>query len=369
MKTKLILIILCLSITSLAKSQELYMYVSDAANFNSGDWQIIRYNIDGSNPQIFINEELGWPQDIVFLENDGVALISNLITGRITKHNATTGEFIEDFALVTGGPTRMKIGADGLLYVLQWSNTNNKILRYQLDGTLVDEFTDIGVAQSIGMDWDADGNLYISSYGGANVRKFDSSGTDQGVYVDTELSGPTNIWFGNNGHLFVLDWSAGNVEEFDETGAYVGTFISGLSQPEGIAFLENGNILIGNGGTSEIKQFDSTGTFIENTVESGAGGLDQPNAIVLREAKLGVEDQQLSRSFVYPTIGSQFSFILKDPSSIIQIAIYDMSGSLIEKFNPTPFWNAKNYSEGIYLVVTTHINGSSASQKIIVKHN
>ena len=37
--------------------------------------------------------------------------------------NLTMGVYIEDFATGIGGPTRMKIGADSLLYVLQWGET------------------------------------------------------------------------------------------------------------------------------------------------------------------------------------------------------------------------------------------------------
>jgi len=55
-----------------------------------------------------------------------VVLISNLNTGRITKYNSSTGEYIGDFATGIAGPTRMKIGADSLLYVLQWSG-NGKV--------------------------------------------------------------------------------------------------------------------------------------------------------------------------------------------------------------------------------------------------
>lgn len=101
-------------------------------------------------------------------------------TGSITKYNSTTGDYIENFATGIAGPTRMKIGTDSLLYVLQWSG-NGKVKRYQLDGTFVDEFTSVGVPQSIGIDWDNNGNLYVSSYSGDNVRKFDANGNDLGL--------------------------------------------------------------------------------------------------------------------------------------------------------------------------------------------
>jgi sugar lactone lactonase YvrE len=157
MKTIPFLIVgIVLTLTTNAYSQpDYYMYVSDAGGFNNPPWQILRYNLDGSNPQVFIDndffvsEGVGWPQDILFLEDQNQVLISNLVGNRITKHDATTGTYIEDFATVDGGPTRMKIGSDDLIYVVQWSGSNNKVLRYQQDGTFMGEFTDEG-----GILWD-----------------------------------------------------------------------------------------------------------------------------------------------------------------------------------------------------------------------
>lgn len=191
-KLLLLLISLTLVISSKILSQNLEIYISDAGNFSNPPWQILKFDENGENPEVFINDQLAWPQDILFLENQQVVLISNLNTGRITKHNSTTGAYIDDFATGINGPTRMKIGSDSLLYILQWSG-NGKVLRYQLDGTFVDEFTSMGVPQSIGLDWDSDGNLYVSSYTGDHVRIFDSNGNDLGLFVNSNLVGPTNI--------------------------------------------------------------------------------------------------------------------------------------------------------------------------------
>ena len=258
------------------------IYVSDAGNFNNPPWQILKYDENGENPEVFIDEELAWPQDILFIEDQSVVLISNLNTGRITKHNAETGSFIEDFANGIGGPTRMKIGPDNLLYVIQWAGSG-LVLRYQLDGTFVDEFTSVGVNQSIGIDWDGAGNLYISSFGDKTVRKFDSTGQDLGLFINTgTLDGPTDIWFSESGELYVLDWSGGAVRKYDSNGNFIETFISGLSQSEGVDFLPNGNILIGNGGTAAVKFYTQDGSYTEDIVSSGSGGLIRPNAVVLR---------------------------------------------------------------------------------------
>jgi len=268
--------------TSNGFSQDIEIYVSDAGNFSSPPWKILKFDENGENPEIFIDTVLAWPQDILFLEDQQVVLISNLNTGRITKYNSTTGEFIGDFATGIGGPTRMKIGADSLLYVLQWAG-NGKVKRYQLDGTFVDDFTSVGVPQSIGIDWDSDGNLYVSSYNGDNVRKFDSNGNDLGVFVNTNLAGPTNIWFDDNDDLLVIDYDGTAVKRFDSNGAFINNFLTGLSQAEGVDFFPNGNILIGNGATGSVKMFDSNGSYIEDFIPSGSGNLLRPNAVVIRE--------------------------------------------------------------------------------------
>lgn len=258
-----------------------FIYVSDAGNFDSPPWKILRYNENGNNPEVFINTNLGWPQDILFMEAENVVLISNLNTGLINRHNATTGAFINSFATGIGGPTRIKIGPDNLLYVLQWSG-NGKVLRYNLNGTFVDEFTDVGVSQSIGMDWDSSGNLYVSSFGNKLIRKFDTSGNNLGIFVNTNLQGPTNIWFDSMGNLLVNDWSGGRVAKFDASGNFINNPIVGLNQPEGIEFFPDGSFMIGNGGTGAVKLYNNAGNYVEDIVSSNLGGLIRPNAVVIR---------------------------------------------------------------------------------------
>jgi hypothetical protein len=261
------------------------IYVSDAGNFDKGPWKIMKYDEDGKNPVVFIKSNVFWPQDIVFLEDQEVVLVSNLNSGAIARFNATSGAYINNFASVPGGPTRMKIGNDNLLYVLQWQG-NGKVLRYKLDGTLDGEFTSVGVNESISMAWDAAGNLYISSFnGGAKgyVRKFDTNGNDMGLFISSGLQGPTNIWFDGSGNMLVNDWQVGEIKKFDQNGVRVSTVAVGLSQPEGVDFLPNGNFLIGNGGTGAVKQYSSNGSFINDLIPSRSGGLLKPNAVIVRK--------------------------------------------------------------------------------------
>lgn len=317
-------------------SQDIEIYVSDAGNFSSPPWKILKFDENGENPEVFINDQLAWPQDILFLDNQNAVLISNLNSGRITKHNSSTGAFIEDFATGIGGPTRMKIGADSLLYVLQWTG-NGKVRRYQLDGTFVDEFTSVGVTQSIGIDWDNDGNLYVSSYGGASVRKFDTSGTDLGIFINSNLAGPTNIWFDNNGDLLVIDYNGTAVKRFNSNGNFINNFITGLSQAEGVDFFPNGNILIGNGATHSVKMYDSNGVYIEDFIPNGLGGLITPNAVVIGEVNpssvSGDENFTNLNNFVleqnYPNPFNPVTSIEYVVASIefVSLKVYDVLGN------------------------------------------
>jgi hypothetical protein len=286
-------------------AQDYHLYVSDAGNFGQPPWQILKYDQEGRNPEIFINEELAWPHDILFLEDAGTVLVSNFNSGRIERYHAETGRHIDTFASGIPGLTRMKIGPDGLLYALSASSAAS-VKRYQLNGAFVDNFVLVSLPRCLGLDWDGQDNLYVSSYDLQAVRKFNTQGIDQGNFIKHNLNGPVNIWFDDNGDLLVVDYDAGVVARFDENGVYQGDFIQGLSQPEGVDFPPDGEILIGNGGTSAVKSFTSEGVFIEDTVASQSGGLMQPNAVTVRIDEVDINSGMSDAWFDPATNGQGF---------------------------------------------------------------
>jgi len=265
-----------------ALSQPFEVYVSDAPNFGQPPWQILKFDENGQNPEVFITENLSWPNDLLFPEESNRVLVSNFNSGTIDRYHAETGRFIDTFTSNVIAPTRMKIGPDGLLYVLQ-SGGNNRVRRFQLDGTFVDDFTNQGLSRPLGLAWDGQGNLYVSSYDGQLVRIFDTNGFDQGNFVNTNLTGPTNIWFNEDGDLLVADYDGGAVRRFDAQGVYQGDFVQGLSQTEGVDFLPDGDILLGNGGTDSVKRVTPGGVLLGDFIPSQSGNLMQPNAVVVRE--------------------------------------------------------------------------------------
>ena len=304
----LFLIAFGLAFCQLSSAYEIF--VSDAGGFNSPPWQILRYAEDGSNPEVFIDSQLGWPQDILFVPGTEQVLISNLTTSRINRHNADSGEFIDIFDQTITQPTRMAIGPDGLIYALQWSG-DGLVRQYQTDGTALGNFTSVGISQAIGLDWDADGDLYVSSFDQAAVHRFDNTGQYLGAFIQSNLQGPTNIFF-QGSDLLVLDWTAGTIERFDSNGDHVDTFATGLRQPEGIAELPNGNFLIGNGQGKTVREHSADGAFIANRVARAAGGLIQPNAVVIRSTGVPI-DSTISDSWVDPRYPSQGILILAYP--------------------------------------------------------
>lgn len=278
-----ILLVTAACVILVAQLRAAEIYVSDAGNFNFGPWKILRFDENGDNGEVFITSNLGWPQDILFLEEQGVMLVSNLTTNRINRHDIETGEFIDQFASVPGGPTRMKVGPDGLIYVLQWRNSG-PVLRFERDGTSLGAFTSTGIAQSLGLAWDAQGRLYVASFNGASVHRFSENGSDLGLFVDSNLTAPSNIWFGEDGDLFVNDFQGGLIRRFSSDGAFKGNFASGLSQPEGMAELPDGSLLIGNGGTSSVRRFDESGMSQGDFIAPQTLGLFKPNVVVLRDS-------------------------------------------------------------------------------------
>ena len=309
-------------------SQDVEVYVSDAGNFSDPPWQILKFDGNGENPEVFIGENLNWPQDILFLDDSNTVLISNLGSNKITRHNAETGAYISDFATSIDGPTRIKIGPDGLLYVLQW-NGNGRVLRYQLDGTFVGEFTTVSVSQSIGIDWDSESNLYVSSFRNDSVRKFDSNGVDAGLFISSNLQGPTDIWFDENGDLLVSDYSATSIKRFDSNGVFQGNFINGLSQSEGVDYFSNGNILIGNGASRSVKMFTGEGQYIEDFISRGSGGLIAPNAIVIRNDNGFKMNAGLNDAWFNPVTSGQGFFITVFPDlKLVSLAWFTFDTAL-----------------------------------------
>ncbi|QNJ96921.1 T9SS type A sorting domain-containing protein [Constantimarinum furrinae] len=366
-----VLFLLCVCLTAVAQTPQA-VYVSDAANFNTGPWQIAKFDESGTYEGALMNVSDGieWPQDIIFLDSEQAVLISNLgAAGVISKHEWGTGNFIENFAQGLGGPTRMKIGPDNLLYVLQWNNPSGEenVLRFELDGTFVDEFTSTGVPRSIGIDWDSSGDLYVSSYNLSTITKFDgTTGAEIGTFI-SGLAGPTNIFFEASGNLVVFNYNSGVIARYDPAGNHIEDLITGVNGCEGFDFFPNGDILIGVGSDGTVRRYDSNFNFLGNFVDTGT--LLTPNAIVIRDdIPLSTEENVLEMVLVTPTIGTSFRISEMALQKFDEFRVYDSNGKLTVTHLRADgnTLNTIHLSEGIYFISASK-DGHRFIQKVVVK--
>lgn len=82
-------------VTVNALAEDVEIYVSDAGDFDRGPWQIPTFDRAGASARVFTTEHLAWPQDIVFLEDQGVVLVSDPSTNGILRHDANAGDFLD----------------------------------------------------------------------------------------------------------------------------------------------------------------------------------------------------------------------------------------------------------------------------------
>lgn len=259
------------------------VFVSSRAN-NS----VKTYDLEGNYSGNFVAPGYGGlsgTEDILF-HPDGRILVSGFQNTAIKSYDGESGVYLGDFSkgysLAT--PSKMSIGPDSLIYITQWGTTQNKVVRFDLDGDFVDEFTSVGVPNGLGHIWDSAGNFYIAQYGnGGNgiIKRFDPEGKDLGTFINSAiLQGPTNIWWGPGGDMYITDWTVGNAVRYSSTGNYKGVWATGMVNPEGVVTLPNGDVLIGDWGVDVVHRFDSLGTNLGffNT----AGGLADPNSVRLR---------------------------------------------------------------------------------------
>jgi hypothetical protein len=236
---------------------------------------------------------------------DGYFLVTSQEGGRngkVTKYDASTGAFLGVIVgpLADYRPRGATIGPDGLLYLSvlnDFSDSDSKILRYDLDGNFVDEFvgagsrTDgkLGYPDGLGvaspLRFGRDGNLYLIANSGIvdEIISFDGeTGEYLGPVVNSIVS-PTEFVFGEDGLLYV-SVSAQNpipssIQRFDvATGQRVDVFVpsgsGGLLVPRSLAFGSDGNLYAG-GSTKQILRFNGeTGAFLD--VFADLSGLGDP---------------------------------------------------------------------------------------------
>ena len=343
---------------------------------NRGGHAIQRYDENGNYLGDFIAPSSGGlvnPEDIIFHPN-GTVLVSGFGNTTIKSYDGLTGVYIGDFSsgYNLSSPSKMSIGPDSLIYITQWGASQNKVVRFDLSGNFVDEFTSVGAPNGMGHLWDEEGNFYVAlfgSNGNGTVHKFDSAGNDLGTFINsTVLQGPTDIWWHGDGDMLVQDWSVGVVRRYDSTGAYLGTFAVGLTNPEGIDSLPNGDLLMGDWGQDGVYRVSPTGTVL-GFFASGNGLIDPNGLKVIDALSVGGVSEPENKRFVYPSSGDRFYIALPegiDPQ--LKLEVMSLEGKRVAELNlVSTIWDATHLKSGVYFVVLRN-QDEMVQQKILVMH-
>ena len=150
--------------------------------------------------------------------HNGSIFVSSANNNEVIRYDGTTGDFIEVFVKPDSGsldsPHGLAFDDNGYLYVS--SNDNYRVLRYDSNGGFVDDFIPSrtgGLKEPRGLLYD-NGYLYVSSFVGNNVMKFDIATKEFDLYP---VPGPEGLALSDDGLLYVASSVTNQIYEINPT--------------------------------------------------------------------------------------------------------------------------------------------------------
>lgn len=343
---------------------------------NRDNNNVLKFTLEGEFVLEFVQSGSGGlrsPQEVLFHPEDGSLLVTGFNNTRIKRYDGETGSYLGDFSrgYNLSLPTKMIIGDDNLLYVTQWGRTQNKIVRFDLDGNFIDEWSKINVPEGCGMAWDQEGNLYVTTWSNGQdngnvgfVRKFDSEGNHLGIVVSTaNVQGPVGIWIDEAGDLFVIDWTFGGVKQFDSNGNFKRNFIRGMGRTEGNGIGPDGKYYLCDWQRNRVNRYNADGSFDKILVTQR---LNVPNGFAFEPSAVVSSSEVQKEAFVqintYPNPAKEVIYLdfIPSGSEPIYLQIYDLLGKSVlsqkvdrQNFTKAFSLNLHSFEKGIYQLILT----------------
>lgn len=216
--------------------------------------------------------------------------ISGYFSNNVAVHDACNGQYLrqlETAGRIRGAQTVRLNPINGLIYVV--SEGNDQIQRYRNNASLdfVDVFAQLAAnIDPTGIDFGADGRVYVASYGTSRVIELDRT-TGQ-VLGDVLPAGNGVVGVDNGmmvsvaGLLYVPGYDSHNVARVNPaTGKVQGDFIptgsGGLRNARGILD-EGATILVTGEGSGAVYRYNAaTGAFVSRLVS----GLTRPTGMAI----------------------------------------------------------------------------------------
>lgn len=175
-------------------------------------------------------------------------LVSDYSGNEVRVYNGCTGEYLQDLdgEARLSGPQSIRIGDDGLIYVV--SEENARVVRYRAEDL---SFVDI----------------FIDGSGIGPIRR------------------PTALLF-HNDELLLAGYQSDNIGRFDrQTGEFkslLATNIAGLDGPDaGMAIDTNGELLVPSFESSQLLRFDPDSGEFRGVLGDTSNGLNAPRVVLV----------------------------------------------------------------------------------------
>jgi tripartite motif-containing protein 71 len=319
--------------------------------------------------------ELNEPQYLAGNPSTGNLYVSDTGNHRIVEFTPA-GRYLTEFGSVGTGkaefetPEGVAISASGELRIVD--ETESRLSMWQPQGTGGSRMVYSthffggaeggGLAYPVGMAFDAEGNVWISSYESNRIDEYSPSGKYLEQYIPTggnALSGPTAVAINQSTHIaYVADSGHNRIEELKTSnGEVTGTFGSAgsepgeLNHPDGLAVDVSGNVWVADTGNNRIEEFSSAGKLIAAYGKAGTGELQfkEPTSLAISGTTVYVADAGNNRIEKISTEGKYLGQIgheghgsgeFEYPTGVAvesagNLYAVDSNNSRVQEFNPS----------------------------------
>jgi streptogramin lyase len=238
----------------------------------------------------------------------------------VRRYDATTGNFLGNFATISEAPGGMAFGPNGNLFIAHRNASTPFISELNpITGATIRTFNPGAAATSLAFT--SDGNLLVSCYLSAQIRRLDLASNTSTFFAQNNSvhgiavasngdvfvsrfdgitgvtrynSAGTNLGFvpvsgsawdiaiGPDGFVYVPSRGPNQIIRVDPVTLAASTFVSaglgGLNGPMGLRFGYDGNLYVASRDTNSVKRFDGlTGSYLGDLIPSGSAGLHWPD--------------------------------------------------------------------------------------------
>jgi hypothetical protein len=252
-----------------------------------------------------------------------------------------------------------------------------------------------------GMDFDPEGNLFVSSHGNNRILHISPSGEVIRSFGHASLQGPAGlVYLDAEEKLLVVSNTNNKILSFSKLGDFLGEFTNAsiLSSPWGISvsvgkfdktfpvgtrYLPLERVAVTNAGSNGMVIFNPNGTVRNNLSHTGF----QPKAMLITQTfgftpiavkEISTESPKtfsLGQNYPNPFNPKTNIEFKLSKTAFVKLSVYDLLGKEIETIVNQQFkagtyvvdWDASRYSSGVYFYKLITDGFTDTKKMILVK--